>query len=136
MNTIEKSKLIEGGNLINNFYRELKGYCFLPMTDGLALKSFRDWNSLMTIIEMIERIEIYPFRKLFNCDFDDKDSVKGTFDLYRSKEMTVIRASWDYWQTDRPVDGLSEHFTHESSFENTYDAVVEFIKWYNENKSK
>ena len=89
MNT--QTDYIEGGKLIDAFKRQ--GRKFIPITEGLAENSYRDWNSLMPIVKKIEQLE-------------------GVYDV---EEFLLIR---DELCTAR--------------IETVYSAVVDFIKWYNE----
>ena len=76
------------------------------------LKFHTDWNWLMQVVEKIE-----------NTKYDNL-----TFDVFISKNKTHIHYSANN-------EWFSNIFLYEgkTKIENTYNACVEFIKWYNEN---
>lgn len=77
----------------------------------------RDWSWLMPVVEKIESLE-YEFiiyGKQFG-QFPRKSTTVIYFDLKRHGRLGDIRAEG------------------ETSIETTHQAIVEFIKWYNENK--
>ena len=77
------------------------------------LKYDTDWNWLMEVVEKIENTKI--------------DNT--IFDIFIAKDKTHIHYSKnDEW--------FSNIFIHEGNekLENTYNACIEFIKWYNNEK--
>lgn len=76
------------------------------------LQYHKDWNWLMQVVEKIE-----------NTKYDNL-----TFDVFISKNKTHIHYSANN-------EWFSNIFLYEgkTKIENTYNACVEFIKWYNEN---
>jgi hypothetical protein len=112
MNTIENNKLIAE---------------FLGATDkhienfGGAenLKYHSDWNWLMSLVEKIEGLEFQP-----------KNSICIGFDTF-GIEMNQCRCDITHYGdfTSHLLQGLGKN-----RMESVYNACVEFIKWYNENK--
>lgn len=76
------------------------------ITDELALTLFKDWNSLMTVVEKIESL--------------------GYF-------VMINKWSSVYMGPESQRKSISSNFG-DSKIDNTYQAVCQFIKWYNENK--
>lgn len=74
------------------------------------LKFHNDWNWLIEAVEKIERLG-------FLVHIDTVDGVK----IFNPKTQDMVFVTWK-----------SREFT--TKFESTYEAVVEFIKFYNENK--
>ena len=110
MNTLENNKLIaEFLNVKMHPCETIENLKFLPMEErGLyngyfidALKYHEDWNWLM---EVVEKIESLGYRI---------EIVKHICRIYLSNKETII---------------ISENIP---KIEAVYSAVVEFIKWYN-----
>lgn len=115
MNTTENNKLIAefmGYHYVaettsTHDYFMVKGRYIRP--DGIIFDT--DWNWLMRVVEKIE-----------NTKYDNL-----TFDVFISKNKTHIHYSANN-------EWFSNIFLHEgkTKIENTYNACVEFINWYNE----
>ena len=83
-----------------------------PITDSLANKLYNDWNSLMEVVEKIESLG-------YNIDTMKVDITK-----YQSSQFCGIY-----------IDGKRIYTNYcETKIEAVYNACVEFIKWYNNNK--
>ena len=83
-----------------------------PITDSLANKLYNDWNSLMQVVEKIESLG-------YNIDTMKVDITK-----YQSSQFCGIY-----------IDGKRIYTNYcETKIEAVYNACVEFIKWYNNNK--
>jgi hypothetical protein len=88
--------------------------------ERLPFKS--DWNWLMTVIEKIESI---------------KDNHHGYFAVCVSSNTCSIQAT--NFRPDKPIPNPPHYynsFTCNSKIESTYNAVVEFIKFYNTKKQE
>ena len=107
MKTIENNKLIAefmGLNLHQGVWRKSTLATERKICKEDALKYHEDWNWLM---EVVEKIESLGYRI---------EIVKHICRIYLSNKETII---------------ISENTP---KIEAVYNAVVEFIKWYNENK--
>ena len=116
MNTAENNKLIVefiGYSQPHPDYPDTT-YWYKKEQPPLTILSFdTDWNWLMLVVEKIE-----------NTKYNNL-----TFDVFISKNKTHIHYSANN-------EWFSNIFLHEgkTKIENTYNACVEFIKWYNEQK--
>ena len=115
MKTIENNKIIaEFLSVKIHPCETIENFKFLPIEErGLyngyfidELKYHEDWNWLMEVVEKIESL-VYRI-----------EIVKHICRIYLSNKETII---------------ISENTP---KIEAVYIACVEFIKWYNENKSK
>ena len=91
-----------------------------------SLQFHTDWNWLM---EVVEKIENLPSRTL-----------QGTYYLGNEvKIYKVINTNTHYCEINLVKESgyriVSIQFNKESKIKSVYDACLEFIKWYNENKS-
>ena len=91
-----------------------------------SLQFHTDWNWLM---EVVEKIESLPSRTL-----------QGT--CYSGNEVKIYKAintNTHYCEINLVKESgyriVSIQFNKESKIKSVYDACLEFIKWYNENKS-
>ena len=120
-NIVENNKLIaeflvnnEGGlvKLEENIFSTIDEFeipdDYLTIKD---LKYHKDWNWLMKVVEKIENLSKEGETYMFSIT---KFSARVTY-----KGSRIV---------DLPIDN--------TKIEAVYDACVEFIKWYNENKSK
>lgn len=129
--TLENNKLIAefmGSNYINEPYTDKEGithdfYCWTkpscnyPKSIGIGELStawqignfhfHNDWNWLMQVVEMIESLE---------------------YDVNIEFATCIILKNVDDF---KPIFGHGSNF---SKIEAVYNACLEFIKWYNENK--
>lgn len=118
MNTIEeKNHLISEfmglvKSSVPSFYWTKKSIEGFGIGQSVELKYHKDWNWLMEVVEKIESLDFYSFEikkysvcvYKYNDDGENVRSITSKYATYRGTEK--IRA--------------------------TYDACVEFIKWYNE----
>jgi hypothetical protein len=94
------------------------GVCHLG-NNGKVLKFHNDWNWLMEVVEKIESLEFYP--KNSTCiGFD-------SFGVEINKKRCDITRYGDFTLNLLQGNGSTR-------IESVYNACVEFIKWYNENK--
>ena len=112
MNTTENNKLIADfmGYKTDEYgmYSKENGRGFFKSTKDNKGKTFdTSWDWLMPVVERIEEVAsgVTIYRK--GCHINEVGSFSGS------------------------ING----FNHSSKIEQTYKAVVEFIKWYNENKT-
>ena len=96
-------------------YYRLDGEYFL--NDEFEFHS--DWNWLMAVVEKIESI---------------KDPHHGYFGVYISSNSCTIQGT--RFRSDKMEDPpiYFNDIVLSNKIENTYTAVITFIKWYNENK--
>jgi len=120
MNTTENNKLI-AEFMGYEWFEVNKPYIAVREING-GIKHFQtDWNDLMQVVEKIESL---GYRTLTEneCFMITKNKLKP-FDV-RSKDDYSIIFSNNYEINRYDNTKLS----------NTYMAIVEFIKWYNEQK--
>lgn len=94
-------------------------------------KYHSDWNWLMKVVEKIENLKINKFAK--HLYRGDVKPIEGHFWFQTCKDVVEIYASVYYWQHNNQINGLTQEFTGKNKLEATYNACVEFIKWYNLN---
>lgn len=86
----------------------------------LDLKFHSSWDWLMPVVEKIETLFLLP--DIFIM-YDSREDFKG----------------W-YWSVsgvkDLHKECSTENKREKTKIEATYNAVIEFIKWYNENSAK
>jgi hypothetical protein len=132
---VKKEEIIEGNKLIAEFmgiknvfeYTNKEGESiglYIGEEDGYV--DYRcdiqwigyndDWNQLMPVIEKVKEIKL-PER-------------------YGNVSYSIDYAEWIVWHKTIPGDLNQAQFisNHENLLEANFDAVVEFIRWYNENK--
>lgn len=89
--------------------------------DGRLGQFHKDWNWLMEVVEKIETISEFNRLPEFFIMYDNREEFKG----------------W-YWSIEIPKKFNKECYKHnnreKTKIEAVYNACVEFIKWYNENK--
>ena len=87
------------------------------------LKYHSDWSWLMEVVEKIETISVFGKLPEFFIMYDNREEFKG----------------W-YWLIEVPKKFSKECYNdknrEKTKIEAVYNACAEFIKWYNENKSK
>ena len=112
MNTLENNKIIaKFMNYANN----------KPLTDSLLLTLYKDWESIMKVVEKIESL---GYRTLTENEcFMITKSKLSSFDVRSKDDYNTIFS-----------DNYEINHYGGSKKENVYNACVEFIKWYNENK--
>ena len=94
-------------------YEQQNGNCF----DELLFN--KDWNWLMAVVEKIETMSNNDQFYII-VEYDNRDEFKG----------------W-VWRIDRFVKTLKVNDNRiKTKIEATYNACLEFIKWYNQNKQK
>ena len=120
MKTIENNKIIaEFLSVKIHPCETIENFKFLPIEErGLyngyfidELKYHEDWNWLMVVVEKIESLEIFDRMGRFNINTKNFDENYTSF------------------ITDKDEDFIQ--CEGETKIEAVYNAVVEFIKWYN-----
>ena len=91
----------------------------------------KDWNSLMAVVEKIESLDINNFAKQLGRE--DVKPIEGSFYLSIRNTQAEFLANVYYWQHDNNIKGLKE-INANTKIKAVYNACVEFIKWYNQNK--
>ena len=120
MKTIENNKIIaEFLSVKIHPCETIENFKFLPIEErGLyngyfidELKYHEDWNWLMEVVEKIESLEIFDRMGRFNINTKNFDENYTSF--ITDKDEDFIQCEGD------------------TKIEAVYNAVVEFIKWYN-----
>lgn len=120
MKTIENNKIIaEFLSVKIHPCETIENFKFLPIEErGLyngyfidELKYHEDWNWLMVVVEKIESLEIFDRMGRFNINTKNFDENYTSF--ITDKDEDFIQCEGD------------------TKIEAVYNAVVEFIKWYN-----
>ena len=120
MKTLENNKLIaEFLSVKIHPCETIENFKFLPIEErGLyngyfidELKYHEDWNWLMEVVEKIESLEIFDRMGRFNINTKNFDENYTSF--ITDKDEDFIQCEGD------------------TKIEAVYNAVVEFIKWYN-----
>ena len=120
MKTIENNKIIaEFLSVKIHPCETIENFKFLPIEErGLyngyfidELKYHEDWNWLMVVVEKIESLEIFDRMGRFNINTKNFDENYTSF---------ITDKDGDFIQCEG-----------ETKIEAVYNAVVEFIKWYN-----
>ena len=131
---MENKKIIEGNKLIAEFmevknFREYelnsKHKCliisdddgFIDYVEGINFLSYNDnWNRIMPVVEKIKKLEFE-----FNT-FSDYTKTEKYRNEVRISELSVDKYCRILIRNTDMLDAI-------------FNAVVEFIKWYNENKN-
>jgi hypothetical protein len=117
---MSKEEILEGNFLIAKFM----GYDYPDINNQVWLHSLEwhsyhhDWNKLMPVVEKIESIV---------------DSHHGYFGVYISSNNCTIQAT--NFRPENPMANPPHYFsdwTLETKINSTWQAVVQFIKWYNQ----
>ena len=120
MKTLENNKIIaEFLSVKIHPCETIENFKFLPIEErGLyngyfidELKYHEDWNWLMVVVEKIESLEIFDRMGRFNINTKNFDENYTSF--ITDKDEDFIQCEGD------------------TKIEAVYNAVVEFIKWYN-----
>jgi hypothetical protein len=127
MNTTENNKIIAefmGGQYTygSTGVQMAEGLIYIPQIGGLEIKNIKyhsDWNWLMEVVEKIESLEY--LNKKSTCEGFD------SFGIEINKNRCDITHYGDF--THHLFQGNGK-----TRIESTYNACVEFIKWYNKQK--
>ena len=114
---ITKEDYIKGGKLIHAFIREIDGKFYMPITEGLALNYFRDWESLMFLIKKIESLNFDEFWEYSFMITKYSVYVELINEEGKNKHLQDLARYGTYAGTEK--------------LNATYKMVVHFIKWYN-----
>ena len=132
---MENKKIIEGNKLIAEFMevKNVREYelnskhkCliisdddgFIDYVEGINFLSYNDnWNRIMHVVEKIKKLEFE-----FNT-FSDYTKTEKYRNEVRISELSVNKYCRILIRNTDMLDAI-------------FNAVVEFIKWYNENKNK
>lgn len=119
MNTIENNEIIASFMGIHKSKIEFKGI-ILNFENSKYNTYQKDWNMLMPVIEKIEMLPCDKTTDQFylRVEYDNREDFKG---WYFTLEQFV-----------RTIKSPSDRY--KTKIEGCYIAVIEFIKWYNQNK--
>lgn len=128
---MEKQKIIEGNNLIAEFLKlekeEFIGYDVSVFMHSKSCKVLtedlcfhRDWCWLMPVVEKIEKLEF--------INVIMSKTYLGEFSI----EISKYTPTYKMQQINKVVFIKEKTFT---KIESVYMAVIEFIKWYNQQKN-
>lgn len=116
MNTQENSKLID--NFMESALHPMSEKMHIRGLNGLDYHSSWDW--LMPVVEKIEKLNVR-----YACD--------DRFIFHMVKFSWVCQFTiWPSELTEKTI--ILKQFSGENRLIVTYQSVVEFIKWYNQNK--
>ena len=141
---MKQYQILEGNKLIAEFMELPKVKCSIGTETGIVTEGYGhpfvgvpvipsgmqyrySWDWLMPVVEKIESL------RYTKCPSDVGFSTGVAVPIFTIEGESVIidwhngaEGRWGNWKT----------FTNnnKSKFENLYQAVVEFIKWYNENR--
>ena len=131
---MENKEIIEGNRIIS--HSDFNTYEFAelnrkPISDNFYLNVLtyhKDWNMLMPVVEKIENTWISGSRsKVTICrNFVEIVHTVGYHNTDYAKNSDLKK--------DNQLGGEC-YVNNFTKIENTYRMVVEFIKWYNENKN-
>ena len=114
-NTIENNKMLAEFMCLNSIVENNGVFYKDNNTNNIhEIKYHSDWNWLMQVIEKIESLD--------NCDY---------FKI--SSEYVEIQARFGKKIIFRPTFFDVDEY-NDSKIETVYNACLEFIKWYNDNK--
>lgn len=148
--------ILEGNKLIAEFFGLKRGWWISqqkPLTDDkkqwcdldgktfLESKVYYDkdllfnssWDWLMAVVDKIESID------------EDLIDTKRNYHFFIQKRLTRLVYNWAVYSTANDKMNMKafapsfkdyRHVVFGSKIQSTYTAVIEFIKWYNENKNK
>lgn len=129
MNIVESNKIIAefmGGKMIV----QDRGINIIEMIDGSTfdlhgLKYHSSWDLLMIVVEKIENLsfngrKVWTTIKTFNTSRDEN---------YHEMKLRI----YDSEKSDSKFLLEYDSEWYETKIEAVYNAIVEFIKWYNEN---
>jgi len=104
-------------------------------TNYKALKNYHsDWNWLMEVVEKIENIIVKG--KQWTV-LEDESDVDWNFEVnIESKQCVINRCTYDGDEEDFLKLYDCRNYETITKIEAVYNAVVAFIKWYNENAVK
>ena len=118
MNTTENNKIIAefmGAIEVRKDNFKFPNRTGLPLQIG-TINYHSDWNWLMEVVEKIETLKVQDLSFNFNIQ---KDRVSLSYiHINDPKKSTEMFFEWG----------------QKTKIENLYKIVLEFIKWYNENK--
>ena len=133
MTTLEKNKLIAefmGGKYDkdttfpihpNDIWLPIHGICrhnTIESGNGKILNYHNSWGWLMSVVEKIE-------------DFYTINGEEIEFRVVQYEDEVLIVAKYQLKRWENIVEILSNG---EGKFKNTYEAITQFIIWYNKNK--
>ncbi len=126
-----KEDIIQGNKIIHPFMEMNNGWVFHESDDkgGGYTKFHHDWTWLMTVVEKIGNMTI------------PKEWLKSAWDLKIHFSINTIGTSFeigdhDLHITDSGIEAKEWLNISKTTIEKTWLCVIEFIKWYNEQKNK
>lgn len=129
MNTIENNKLIAKFLGYKEHVNEgaIQLYIKDKVVESMGQLDFhKDWNWLMEVVEKIESLKPIEFLSGRNwIGFDVR--------IYKTFNTQTNYCTIKYLKESGDMT-VSNGFSKKNKIESVYNACVEFIKWYNENK--
>lgn len=138
MNTIENNRLIaEFLGYVNttptdkdfNIY-ELKNGVLGDMLEAMSMKFHSDWNWLMLVVDKIESLNLGT--KTIETVFNEKDTF---FNANVTFKIEYKDCYIDFYGDMKVYEKWVKITQYGSKIEATYNACIQFVKWYNENKN-
>lgn len=139
-----KQETIDGNRLIAEFmgFKKVQGKFYGGMKDDKENSTFPAWSDTMNII-LDSRNDIPEYGLRFHSSWDWLMPIWFKIQYWYTREFGVLTSVFEISNT-----GISIKATHTSAFryawpitkrevtiEDIYTAVVEFIKWYNNQNS-
>ncbi len=95
---------------------------------GKQIFDYHEWATLMPVVEKIESLRNVGEYLKFTVSIEDKESWINCFYDYNGIHKSSIGNIYKY---DKWMSGLVEN----NKLLATYETIIEFIKWYNKEKS-
>lgn len=102
---------------------------------GTTMKFSQSWDWLMPVIEKIESLDLSEWMYSWeDMDGETNYNFEGiSVEIENTRCWIYINLSLDpYWTINEKTFNIK----HETKLKAVYEAVVEFIEWYNERKQR